>query len=95
MEVKTTAYFDGPDDVESNALFGDELEEAVKGMLPESPNWRKHCYVDYYEAPAEWMEGSSLVTINNGMMRTTYSQRSKEAGLVLRTVSELSENSEH
>ena len=37
----------------------------MKGILPVSPNWRKHCYVDFYEAPAEWLEGSSLVTINN------------------------------
>ena len=65
IEINTTAYFDGPDDVEGNAFFSDELEEAVRGMLPVSRNWRKRCYVDFYEAPVEWMKNSSLVTINN------------------------------
>jgi len=70
IEVNTTAYFDGPNDLEGNALFSHELEEAVKGMLPLSHNWREHCYVDFYEAPAEWMNGSSLITINNEQFLT-------------------------
>ena len=70
IDVNTTVYFDGPDDVEGNALFSHELEEAVKGMLPVSRNWRERCYVDFYEAPAEWMEGSSIVTINNEQFLT-------------------------
>ena len=70
IEINTTAYFDGPDDVEGNAFFSNELEEAVKGMLPVSRNWRKRCYVDFYEAPVEWMNGSSLVTINNEQFKT-------------------------
>ena len=70
IEINTTAFFDGPDDVEGNAFFSDELEEAVKGMLPVSRNWRERCYVDFYEAPVEWMNGSSLVTINNEQFKT-------------------------
>ena len=70
IEINTTAYFDGPDDVEGNALFSDELEEAVNGMLPVSRNWRKRCYLDFYEAPVEWMKHSSLVTINNEQFKT-------------------------
>ena len=65
IEINTTPYFDGPDDVEGNALFSDELEEAVNGMLPVSHDWRERCYVDFYKAPARWMERSSLITINN------------------------------
>ena len=70
IEVNTTAYFDGSDDVEGNAFFSDGLEEAVKGMLPVSLHWRERCYVDFYEAPVEWMEESSLVTINNEQFLT-------------------------
>jgi len=70
IDVNTTAYFDGPDDVDGNALFSDELEEAVKGMLPVSLDWRERGYVDFYEAPAEWMKSSSLVTINNEQFKT-------------------------
>jgi len=53
IEINTTAHFDGPDDVEGNAIFNDELEEAVKGLLPVSRNWRKRYYLDFHEAPAE------------------------------------------
>ena len=70
IEINTTPYFDGPDDVEGNALFSSELEEAVKGMLPVSSSWRERGYVDFYEAPERWMWGSSLVTINNEQFLT-------------------------
>ena len=42
----------------------------MKGMLPVSLNWRERCYVDIYEAPVEWMNGFSLVTINNEKFKT-------------------------
>ena len=70
IEINTTAFFDGPDDVEGNAFFSDELEEAVKDMLPVSLDWRERCYVDFYESPVEWMNGFSLVTINNEQFKT-------------------------
>ena len=70
IEINTTAYFDGPDDVEGNAFFSNELEEAVEGMLPVPLNWRERCYVDFYESPVEWMNGFSLVTINNEEFKT-------------------------
>ncbi|KAJ7393329.1 hypothetical protein OS493_006299 [Desmophyllum pertusum] len=65
IEINTTSYFEGPDDLEGNALFSNELEEAVKDMLPVSQNWKARCYVDLYQASDEWMEESSLITINN------------------------------
>ena len=70
IEINTTAFFDGPDDVEGKAFFSDELEEAVNDMLPVSCDWRERGYVDFYEAPVEWMDGSSLVTINNEQFKT-------------------------
>ncbi|KAL9971116.1 hypothetical protein ACROYT_G023603 [Oculina patagonica] len=70
LEINTAPYFDGPDDLEGNALFSSGLEEAVKDMLPVSQSWRKHCYVDFYEAPAQWMKGYTLVTINNEQFLT-------------------------
>ncbi|KAL9971114.1 hypothetical protein ACROYT_G023601 [Oculina patagonica] len=70
LEINTAPYFDGPDDLEGNALFSNELEEAVNGMLPVSQFWRKRCYVDFYEAPARWMEDSTLVTLNNEQFLT-------------------------
>ena len=70
IEVNTTAYFDGPDDVDGNAFFSDELKETVKGMLPVSPHWRERCYVDFYVAPADWINSPSLVTINNEQFKT-------------------------
>lgn len=70
IEINTTAFFDGPDDVEGKAFFSDELEEAVNDMLPVSRDWRERGYVDFYEAPVEWMDGSSLVTINNEQFKT-------------------------
>lgn len=54
-------------------------------MLPVSPNWKKHCYVDFYEAPVEWMEGSSLVTINNEqflIMKIVISVANQQTALV-------------
>ncbi|KAJ7339520.1 hypothetical protein OS493_005919 [Desmophyllum pertusum] len=65
IEVDTAPFFDGPDDLEGNLLFSNDIEEAVKGMLPVSNGWRDRCYVDLYPAPSVWMNGSSLVTINN------------------------------
>ena len=70
IEINTTAFFDGPDDVEGKAFFSDELEEAVNDMLPVSRDWRERCYVDFYEAPVEWIDGFSLVTINSEQFKT-------------------------
>ena len=65
IDVDTTSFFNGPDDLEGNLLFSTETEEAVRGMLPVSEEWRERCYVDLYWSPSAWMNGSSLVTINN------------------------------
>lgn len=46
-------------------LFSNDIKEAVKGMLPVSDNWRDRSYVDFYWSPSAWMNGLSLVTINN------------------------------
>ena len=65
IDVDTAPFFDGPDDLQGNLLFSNDIEEAVKGMLPVSENWRNRCYADLYWSPSAWMNGSSLVTINN------------------------------
>ena len=65
VDVDTTPFFNGPDDLEGNLLFSDDIAEAVSGMLPVSSDWRSRCYVDLYWSPSAWMNGSSLVTINN------------------------------
>jgi len=39
-------------------------------MLLVSRNWRERCYIDFYEAPSEWIEESSLVTINDEQFLT-------------------------
>ena len=65
IDVNTAPYFDGPEDLEGKTLFSSELEEAVKGMLPVSQDWRERGYVDFYEAGQALMNGSSIVTINN------------------------------
>ena len=65
IEIDTTPFFDGPDDLEGNLLFSNDIKEAVQGMLPVSLDWRSRCYVDLYWSPLAWMNGSSLVTINN------------------------------
>lgn len=65
IDVDTAPVFDGPDDLEGNLLFSSDIEEAVKGMLPVSENWRDRGYADLYWSPSVWMNGSSLVTINN------------------------------
>lgn len=65
IDVDTAPVFDGPDDLEGNLLFSSDIEEAVKGMLPVSENWRDRGYADLYWSPSAWMNGSSLVTINN------------------------------
>ena len=64
-EVNTAAFFEGPDDLEGNALFNREIERAVKGMLPISGLWRSHVYVDFYKGKSAWMKDFSFVTINN------------------------------
>ena len=64
-EVNTAAFFDGPDDLEGNALFSREIERAVRGMLPISGLWRSHVYVDFYKGRSAWMKDFSFVTINN------------------------------
>ena len=70
IEINTAPYFDGPDDLEGNALFSSELEEAVKDMLPVSHFWRTRCYVDFYKASARWMNASTFVTVNNEQFLT-------------------------
>ena len=65
LEVETGQFFDGPDDLEGNALFSDEIEAAVTDMLPLSYDWRSRGYVDLYCGDSERMSGYSLVTINN------------------------------
>ena len=65
IDVDTAPFFDGPDDLQGNSLFSKAIEEAVKGMLPVSGHWRNRCYADLYWSPSVWMNGSSLVTINN------------------------------
>ena len=70
IEINTAPYFDGPDDLEGNALFSSELEEAVKDMLPVSHFWRTRCYVDFYKASARWMNASTFVTVNKEQFLT-------------------------
>ena len=65
IEVDTTPFFSGPDDLNGDALFSDEIEEAVQGMLPISDNWRSRGYADLYACSSNQMRSSSLVTINN------------------------------
>lgn len=65
IDVDTAPFFDGPDDLQGNLLFSSDIEEAVKGMLPVSKEWRDRGYADLYWSPSVWMNGSSLVTINN------------------------------
>ena len=65
IDVDTAPFFDGPDDLQGNLLFSNDIEEAVKGMLPVSKHWRDRGYADLYWSPSVWMNGSSLVTINN------------------------------
>ena len=65
IEVDKAPFFDGPDDLEGNLLFSNDIEQAVRGMLPVSGRWRDRCYVDFYGSPSAWMNGSSLVTIND------------------------------
>ena len=70
IEVDMAPFFNGPDDLEGNALFSDEIEEAVRGMLPVADNWRLRCYIDLYGGHLVWMNDSSLVTINNQTFST-------------------------
>lgn len=65
IDVDTAPFFEGPDDLQGNLLFSNDIEEAVKDMLPVSKQWRNRGYADLYWSPAVWMNGSSLVTINN------------------------------
>ena len=72
IEVDTSPYFDGPDDLEgTNGLSSEEIEESVKGMLPIPYSWRDRCYVDLYSGGAGLMSDSSLVTINNQQYTAT------------------------
>jgi len=70
IEVDTAPFFDGPYDLEGNALFSDEIDERVKGMLPISDNWRERGYIDLYGGHLVWMNDSSLVVINNQTFTT-------------------------
>ena len=65
IDVDTAPFFDGPDDLQGNLLFSNDIEEAVKGVLPVSEDWRGRGYADLYSSPSVWMNGSSLVTVNN------------------------------
>ena len=64
-EVNAAAFFDGPNDLEGNALFSREIERAVRGMLPISGLWRSHVYVDFYKGKKVWMKHFSFVAIND------------------------------
>ena len=66
IEVDTTPFFDGPDDLEgNNLLFSSDIEEAIQDMLPVSSGWRERRYVDFYISPSVWLNGSALAVINN------------------------------
>ena len=66
IDVDTAPFFHGTKDLEGiDALFSDEIEEAVRGMLPVSGDWRARGYIDLYGGHLAWMNGSSVVTINN------------------------------
>ena len=66
IEVDTTPFFDGPDDLEGkNLLFSSDIEEAIQDMLPVSSGWRERRYVDFYISPSVWLNGSALAVINN------------------------------
>lgn len=65
IDVDTAPFFDGPDDLQGNLLFSTDIEEAVNGMLPVSEDWKERGYADLYWSPSVWMNGSSLVTVNN------------------------------
>ena len=65
IDVDTAPFFDGHHDLQGNLLFSNDIEEAVRGMLPVSEYWRERTYADLYWSPSLWMNGSSLVTINN------------------------------
>ena len=66
IEVDTTPFFDGPDDLEgNNLLFSSDIEQAVQGMLPVLSGWRERRYVDFYISPSVWLNGSALAVINN------------------------------
>ena len=40
-------------------------KHAVRGMLPVSSDWRERGYIDLYGGHLVWMNGPSVVTINN------------------------------
>ena len=66
IEVDTTPFFDGPDDLEgNNLLFSSDIEEAIQDMLPVLSGWRERRYVDFYISPSVWLNGSALAVINN------------------------------
>lgn len=66
IDVDTAPFFHGTEDLQGiDALFSDEIEEAVRGMLPVSRDWRARGYIDLYGGHLAWMNGSSVVTINN------------------------------
>ena len=72
IEVDTSQFFDGPDDlIGKKGLFSDEIEDSVKKMLPISSFWRTRTYVDFYVGGTRMMESFSLVTINNQQYYTT------------------------
>ena len=70
LDVNTTKFFRGPDDLQADAFFSPGIQEAVEGMLPIPAGWRDQPYLDIYFTFDPWIQGSRMVTINNQTFST-------------------------
>ena len=64
IDVNTTSFFDGLDDISGGKLFSKDILMAMKTRHTIGDYWRDRGYIDFYEAPEIWWNGSSVITIN-------------------------------
>jgi hypothetical protein len=65
IDVKTTGFFDGDNDLQGDKFFNPAITESVRELLPVTgSDWRSRGYLDFYTAPEIWWNGSSTININ-------------------------------
>ena len=64
IDVNTTSFFNGLDDLSGENFFSEDILRVMTTAHVIGNSWRERGYVDFYEAPEIWWNGSSIITIN-------------------------------
>ena len=64
INVNTTPFFQDSDDLTGDKFFSEDILMTIQNSHKIGNSWRERGYMDFYEAPEIWWNGSSVITIN-------------------------------